>query len=129
MGLILQIPLITVISIVINWMVYTFLVWVPSVYVVRLLLMLLGLVISAVGVGLLVALNLVVMPCEGFAAAYADKMNKDFEKVRHTLDIIFLLVCVIFSISLKVPFAIRGTVIAAVITSDHGYGSKRYSHI
>lgn len=115
-GLVLQIPLIMVISTTINWMIYYFLSWVPSIYMVRVVVMIIGLLISALGVGLLVALNLVVMPCEGVAAVYSESKKKDFKKIRHRMDILFLFFCVVMSLILKLPLAVReGTVIAAII--------------
>ena len=114
--LLLQIPLVIVISAMINAIVYTYLDWVSYAYVVRLALMILGLVISAIGVGLLVALDVVVMPCEGVAAACSKSLSADFAKVRQIMDVLFIVLCVGLSLVLKLPFAIReGTVIAAVI--------------
>ena len=77
-----------------------------------------GLCFSASGCGLLVALNVCVFPCEGFALTFSETFKVDFQKTRQAMDIILVISCMSLSLIFKCGFALReGTIIAACIFS------------
>lgn len=111
----LQMVMIMMFSVIINFIVYFIFGNIQFDYFIRIILMIFGILISACGVGMLVALNAVVFPCEGFALALSKKYNLNFERVRQGIDIIFLCGCIVISLIFRLNFAIReGTVFAAI---------------
>lgn len=103
---------------VVNTIVYQVLGGISLQYYQSLIMEIIGLCISASGCGLLVALNVCVFPCEGFALTFSDTFKVDFQKTRQVMDIILVISCISLSLIFKCGFALReGTIIAACIFS------------
>lgn len=103
---------------VVNTIVYQVLGGISLQYYQSLIMEIIGLCISASGCGLLVALNVCIFPCEGFALTFSDTFKVDFQKTRQVMDIILVISCISLSLIFKCGFALReGTIIAACIFS------------
>lgn len=103
---------------VVNTIVYQVLGGISLQYYQSLIMEIIGLCISASGCGLLVALNVCVFPCEGFALTFSDTFKVDFQKTRQVMDIILVISCISLSLIFQCGFALReGTIIAACIFS------------
>ena len=103
---------------IVNTIVYQVLGGISLQYYQSLIMEIIGLCISASGCGLLVALNVCVFPCEGFALTFSDTFKVDFQKTRQVMDIILVISCISLSLIFQCGFALReGTIIAACIFS------------
>ena len=103
---------------VVNTIVYQVLGGISLQYYQSLIMEIIGLCISASGCGLLVALNVCVFPCEGFALTFSNTFKVDFQKTRQVIDIILVISCISLSLIFQCGFALReGTIIAACIFS------------
>lgn len=103
---------------IVNTIVYQVLGGISLQYYQSLIMEIIGLCISASGCGLLVALNVCVFPCEGFALTFSDTFKVDFQKTRQVIDIILVISCISLSLIFQCGFALReGTIIAACIFS------------
>ena len=103
---------------IVNTIVYQVLGGISLQYYQSLIMEIIGLCISASGCGLLVALNVCVFPCEGFALTFSDTFKADFQKTRQVMDIILVISCISLSLIFQCGFALReGTIIAACIFS------------
>ena len=103
---------------VVNMIVYQVLGGISLQYYQSLIMEIIGLCISASGCGLLVALNVCVFPCEGFALTFSNTFKVDFQKTRQVMDIILVISCISLSLIFQCGFALReGTIIAACIFS------------
>lgn len=103
---------------VVNTIVYQVLGGISLQYYQSLIMEIIGLCISASGCGLLVALNVCVFPCEGFALTFSNTFKVDFQKTRQVMDIILVISCISLSLIFQCGFALReGTIIAACIFS------------
>ena len=103
---------------IVNTIVYQVLGGISLQYYQSLIMEIIGLCISASGCGLLVALNVCVFPCEGFALTFSNTFKVDFQKTRQVIDIIFVISCISLSLNFQCGFALReGTIIAACIFS------------
>lgn len=103
---------------IVNAIVYQVLGGITLQYYQSLIMEIIGLCISASGCGLLVALNICVFPCEGFALTFSNTFKVDFQKTRQVMDIILVISCISLSLISQCGFALReGTIIAAFIFS------------
>ncbi len=103
---------------IVNTIVYQVLGGISLQYYQSLIMEIIGLCISASGCGLLVALNVCVFPCEGFALIFSNTFKVDFQKTRQVMDIILVISCISLSLIFQCGFALReGTIIAACIFS------------
>lgn len=103
---------------IVNTIVYQVLGGISLQYYQSLIMEIIGLCISASGCGLLVALNVCVFPCEGFALTFSNTFKVDFQKTRQVMDIILVISCISLSLIFQCGFALReGTIIAACIFS------------
>lgn len=103
---------------IVNTIVYQVLSGITLQYYQSLIMEIIGLCISASGCGLLVALNVCVFPCEGFALTFSNTFKVDFQKTRQVIDIILVITCISLSLIFQCGFALReGTIIAACIFS------------
>lgn len=113
----MQIPLSMLIGEVINVMIYAVL---PSLiienYVTSIVLLLLGNLIAAIGVGLCTALDFVSFPLESLCVVLIKKLPVSFGKIRQSADILFIICSLILSLVLNLSFYIReGTILSAFI--------------
>ena len=103
---------------IVNTIVYQVLGGISLQYYQSLIMEIIGLCISASGCGLLVALNVCVFPCEGFALTFSNTFKVDFQKTRQVIDIILVISCISLSLIFQCGFALReGTIIATCIFS------------
>lgn len=103
---------------IVNTIVYQLLGGITLHYYQSLIMEIIGLCISASGCGLLVALNVCVFPCKGFALTFSNTFKVDFQKTRQVIDIILVISCISLSLIFQCGFALReGTIIAACIFS------------
>ena len=103
---------------IVNTIVYQVLGGISLQYYQSLIMEIIGLCFSASGCGLLVALNVCVFPCEGFALTFSETFKVDFQKARQVMDIILVITCISLSLSFQCGFALReGTIMAACIFS------------
>ncbi len=86
-------------------------------YGVRLAVLVLGVLIMAFGVSLMLTLDFVMMPYEGFAKVLADKLNKPFGSMRRVTDFVFMAGSVILIMSFSLPNTTlrEGTVLFAIL--------------
>jgi uncharacterized membrane protein YczE len=86
-------------------------------YGYRLLVLVLGVLIMAFGVSLMMTLDFVMMPYEGFANVLAEKLNKPFGSMRRDTDLLFMVGSVIVMVSFSLPNTTlrEGTLIFALL--------------
>lgn len=113
----MQIPLSLLIGEVVNVMIYTVL---PHVileeYYMNLLLLILGNLTAALGVGLCTALDFVSFPLESLCMVLSKNTKASFGKIRQSADIIIIAASVALSLLFNGSFFIReGTIIGAVL--------------
>lgn len=115
----LQIPLSLFIGVMINFWVYDILAGLKiSPYITNFSLAVLGLTISAIGVGMLVFLDLVTFPVEGISMKISLLLNVNFQKIRQLFDISSVVISIALTLMFQLDFAVReGTVIGAIIFS------------
>lgn len=126
--ILLEIPVCFVQSAVINFFTYTILGGFTLNYPLKIVTLFLGLTISAISLGMVLSVAVVVFPLEGFLTIIAEKLPIDFAKLRQIVDVVLVVVCVSLSLLLNLDFAIReGTIIAAIIYRPiMGYTMKMF---
>lgn len=115
----LQIVTALVLGEVVNIMVYQVMDgWVVENYMIRLMLLIVGVCISCFGIGMIVRLNLVVFPIEAAATVVANAKSLNFRQVRQAIDFIALSLALIITFVFNVPLTVReGTIINFFIFS------------
>ncbi|MBQ6322848.1 MAG: hypothetical protein IJI24_08240 [Lachnospiraceae bacterium] len=117
-SLLLQIPVSFIQGSIVNLIVYTVFGNLEPSYPVRVLFLLGGICLIAIGIGIMVWTNVTVFPLEGFCKVLSDRKQYRFEKVRQVSDIVFLSLSLLATFLFHLPFAVReGTVISALIFS------------
>lgn len=113
----MQIPLSLLIGEVVNLMIYTVLpLIVLEEYYMNLLLLILGNIIAALGVGLCTALDFVSFPLESLCIVISKNTGISFGKIRQSADIIIIGVSVALTVLFNGSLFIReGTIIGAVV--------------
>jgi uncharacterized protein len=86
-------------------------------YGYRLVVLTLGVLIMAFGVSLMMTLDFVMMPYEGFAKVLAEKLNKPFGSMRRDTDLLFMAGSVIVMVAFTLPNTTlrEGTLIFALL--------------
>lgn len=117
--MILQLIVSLLVGSIVNVIVYLFLGNLSlTTYYSRLLMTILGFIISATGNGLLMNCQLAPFPYEGLCEQIALKINVDFAKLRQVFDIISVAFCITVSFIGHYQLAIReGTIISMIIYS------------
>lgn len=89
---------------------------VVSNYVLKLIFLLLGYAICAIAVAVVMTINLVSMPLEGFCLVLANKFKFNFGMVRQFADIISITIVIIVTLIFKIQITLReGTIIGIII--------------
>ena len=89
-----------------------------SSYWANLGLFLLGTCLSAITLGIILNMNLVSFPVEGFCQVLSKEKSFDFVKVRLGLDLVSIVISLVVGFAFKLPLLVReGTVIGAIIFS------------
>lgn len=113
----LQIGIAILLGIVVNFFLYN--IWsqfVVSAYAIKLVLFLLGIVICAFAVAVIMAINIVSMPLEGFCMALSEKIDINFGRVRQYADIVSIGVVLTFTLIFSTQLTLReGTIIGMII--------------
>lgn len=113
----LQVGVAVLAGLAINFFLYNVLGGIPITnYVLRLILLLAGYTVCAVAVSVIMAINVVSMPLEGFCLALANRINMNFGKVRQYADIASICIVVILTLMFRTELTLReGTIIGMVI--------------
>ena len=117
--MILQVAVSFLIGFVVNFIVYTFLGGlVLDSYASKLIITVLGFIISATGNGLMMTCSIAAFPLEGMCQALAEKTGKDFAKTRQLFDVLFVALSLLIAFVFECGLSVReGTVISMVIYS------------
>lgn len=115
--ILLQIPLAAIVGQLINfWLYRVYSAFEVENYIIRLILLLVGISWVAFFLAGVMVLDLITMPLESIAMVIAREINRPFGRVRQWLDIFFIIVSLGLTFLYSLPFTIReGTVIAAVL--------------
>lgn len=113
----LQIAVSYLLGVVVNIMYYTvFSTLVLEHYIIKLLFFIAGVMISAIGIAVVIKLNLVVFPVEAASMAIAVACNTSFKNVRQKFDIVAIVIACTLAIAVGGPITVReGTVISMII--------------
>lgn len=112
----MQIPISMLIGVVVNVMVYTILPLITiDSYLMNIILLMVGNLIAAIGVGLCTALDFVSFPLESLCMLLSKKLPQSFGKIRQSADILFIVGSLILSLVFNLSFYIReGTILSAL---------------
>lgn len=115
--ILLQLPLAAILGQLINfWLYRVYSLFEIESYIIRLILLLVGITWVAFFLAGVMVLDLVTMPLESIALVISREINQPFGKVRQWLDIFFIVVSLGLTFMYSLPFTIReGTLIAAVL--------------
>lgn len=115
--ILLQLPLAAILGQLINfWLYRVYSLFEIENYIIRLILLLVGITWVAFFLAGVMVLDLVTMPLESIALVISREINQPFGKVRQWLDIFFIVVSLGLTFMYSLPFTIReGTLIAAVL--------------
>ena len=114
----LQIPVSFILSGGINFALYDLYKFEVNSYPINLLIFLLGVVIMAFAIAVVMEMDFVTFPLEGFWMAFSRVTGKDFAKSRQAFDVILIVVSLGLSLIYNKPLAIReGTIIGALLFS------------
>lgn len=87
-------------------------------YLMRLIVYIVAVSTSAVVLGIILSMNIISFPVEGFCKVFADNKGYDFVKVRMALDIIAIIGSLLISVIFKTRLMVReGTVIGTLLFS------------
>lgn len=113
----LQIGATILVGIAINFFFYNvFGEMVVSNYILKLILLVAGYTVSAIAVAVVMTINIVSMPLEGFCLVLANKFKLNFGRVRQVADIIFIIVVISVTLIFKTELTLReGTIIGMII--------------
>lgn len=115
----LQIPVSVLLGVLINYFYYTIFASLNlDNYAVTLVLFLIGTVLASFAVSMVMVLNIITFPLEGFCMALAKKSKYRFAFIRQMVDILAVLFTLVLTFLLDVPMTAReGTVIGMLIFS------------
>lgn len=113
----LQIPVSILLGVLINYFYYT--IFAPMTldnYVITLVIFFIGTVLASFAVSMVMVLNIITFPLEGFCMAIAEKSRHTFAFIRQMVDVLAVLVSLALTFSFSVPLTVReGTVIGMLI--------------
>lgn len=116
MHMLLQFPFCIVQGYLLNLIIYILFGNISLNYPLRVVFLLCGICLAAIGVGMMVYADITVFPLEGFCKALSEAAHLDFGKTRQGADVLFVVLCLLVSLILRYPFAIReGTIIATLL--------------
>jgi len=112
-----QILVAVLLGIVVNFMLYDVLSKVTSNnYFINISLLLLGLVLCAIGVSVIMAIEFISFPLEGCCMVISKKLNKKFGMIRQLVDILSIIFALGFAFIFNQSITVReGTVIGMLI--------------
>lgn len=85
-------------------------------YSLRILLIVVGTIISGLSVGMIISYAKITFPIESFCLELAEKKSISFAKVRYSIDIFSIIISTIISVSFALPFYVReGTIISLIL--------------
>ena len=128
----LQIPISVLLGVLINYFYYTFFATLTlDNYAVTLVIFLIGTVLASFAVSMVMVLNIITFPLEGFCMALAKKTKYHFAFIRQMVDILAIFFTLVLTFSLDVPMTAReGTVIGMLIFAPlMGFFIKRLQPI
>ncbi|WP_192981198.1 YczE/YyaS/YitT family protein [Marinilactibacillus psychrotolerans] len=128
----LQIPISVLLGVLINYFYYTFFSSLTlDNYAVTLVIFLIGTVLASFAVSMVMVLNIITFPLEGFCMALAKKTKYHFAFIRQMVDILAIFFTLVLTFSLDVPMTAReGTVIGMLIFAPlMGFFIKRLQPI
>ncbi|WP_080147289.1 YczE/YyaS/YitT family protein [Marinilactibacillus piezotolerans] len=128
----LQIPISVLLGVLINYFYYTFFASLTlDNYAVTLVIFLIGTVLASFAVSMVMVLNIITFPLEGFCMALAKKTKYHFAFIRQMVDILAIFFTLVLTFSLDVPMTAReGTVIGMLIFAPlMGFFIKRLQPI
>jgi len=97
-------------------------------YVIRILLIVVGTILSGLSVGMIINFGKITFPIESFCLEFAKKRSLSFAKVRYSIDIFSIIVSTIISLSFDLPFYVReGTIISLILfTASMNFSKTHY---
>lgn len=113
----LQIGISILLGTVVNFFLYSILGQLSvSAYPARLMLFVAGIIICAFAVAIIMAINIVSMPLEGFCMAISNKLNINFGKIRQYADVISIAVAIVFTLLFGSALTLReGTILGMIM--------------
>ncbi|WP_124059385.1 YczE/YyaS/YitT family protein [Vaginisenegalia massiliensis] len=112
----LQIPITVLLGYVVNFVYYGILGnWNLTSYGLRFLVLLLAFSMICLAISMIMALDIITFPLEGFALVFANHFQLKFGQVRQAIDVISLALVIAATLIFKLPLFIReGTVLMAL---------------
>ena len=100
-------------------------------YYLRLITYIVSVSLSAYNLGAILALDIVSFPAEGFCRVYSDKYGANFTKVRFTIDVVSIVLSLAITFFFKLPLVVReGTIIGALLFSPIlGYSLEKHKSL
>ena len=98
----------------------------PSTYPIQLIFLLIGIVVMALGISLMMALEFVYMPYEGFIHLVSERFNLSFGKLRRNLDMGLVVMSLILIILFRIP---NTTVREGTLLFAYGVGTLNHQFI
>lgn len=112
----LQVFLIFLFGFVVNFFFYNVLQFEVYDYIFKIILLFLGAAFVAIAVTMLVVINILTMPLEGFCTAFSARTGIPFAKVRLSMDVITIILCLALSFIFSLPMEVReGTIIVMIV--------------
>ena len=113
---ILQVPVCLVLGTVVNYVLYSLMMFSLNNYILRVGLLLCAYIFMAIICGGIMALDIVTFPLEGLCMACSKKYNLSFAKIRQGIDIACIFISLIITLLIHMDFVVReGTVIGMLI--------------
>lgn len=113
----LQIGIAILLGVVVNFLLYNILSQITvSVYVVKLVMFISGIIIGSFSVAIIMLIDIVSMPLEGVCLALSNKTNINFGRVRQYADVVLIALVLIFTLVFSTQLTLReGTILLMII--------------
>lgn len=113
----LQIGVTILIGLTINFFLYNVLAGILiKQYFTRIIFLIIGYIICAFAASVIMTINIITLPLEGFCIVLSNKLNKNFGKIRQYADIVSIAVVVMVTIIFRTELTLReGTIIGMLI--------------
>lgn len=112
----LQVPIVLLFGTVVNFFLYNIVTFEIIHYQQSLIVFFLGNLLAALALSLLVSIDIITMPPEGFSSAVAKVSKFDFSQVRLSIDIVSVIFCLLSTFLFDTKLQIReGTILAIVL--------------